>query len=293
MTTKALNFTTDCLDFFKTIEKMNPMGNFNMAQYQMFVKMFSYILTHGEKFCIFDNEIIEEPITELKCLQNLRFPFPITILEYKIDDSKDVTENARATNRITAIVESSKVKDIPGLSLFIDNDPNKFYIFSACQSDANKSWMTVPMIATVNINQESLAVGAGRCVPIGTVIPPELWEQTASEFHIDGRIAINFASLYACSNVEVVRRFDIIDKLNKKRLKNGKTPYFSAYTLTLDLRNRKVYEKKDNENPSKKASPRKHTRRGHVRHLENKNVFVSACVVSADRDDSIDKVYLI
>ena len=84
--------------------------------------------------------------------------------------------------------------------------------------------------------------------------------------------------------------------LNAHRIKKGKVPLFSHHVVTIDPK-RIVYEHGDgtDANGIKRASPRLHWRRGHVRTLSSgKKVGVPPCIIGAKAGGDgpvIDKTY--
>lgn len=96
-------------------------------------------------------------------------------------------------------------------------------------------------------------------------------------------------AVLACSNVETQEnkppRF-----INEKRIKKGKVPFFSYWTLHIK-QNKSV---KNNEQSGTHASPRLHLRRGHIRRLEGgKTVWVTHCLVGEKSTGIVQKDYLI
>jgi len=91
-----------------------------------------------------------------------------------------------------------------------------------------------------------------------------------------------------CQNITTV---DIVpsQKLNKKRERQGKIPLFVYKTLAVKKPgiNRKYI---DNGNPKRKP-PRFHTRRGHIRHLPNGNIWIDSMTVGDPSRGTVIKDY--
>jgi len=66
-------------------------------------------------------------------------------------------------------------------------------------------------------------------------------------------------------------------KLNKARIARGKPPLFDYHVLTIRER---PNAPRANGQGGHHASPRTHTRRGHVRHLDSKNVWVRSALIN-------------
>jgi hypothetical protein len=98
---------------------------------------------------------------------------------------------------------------------------------------------------------------------------------------IDERQAVHeFMEAMSCSNVSTASipspRF-----LNAKRAKRGRAPIFEYRVLTLDLPSNVAANGASETRGANRASPRVHLRRGHIRRLEAKKIWVNAMVVGA------------
>ena len=90
-----------------------------------------------------------------------------------------------------------------------------------------------------------------------------------------------------CSNIEP-RTVSPSPRVNRKRLKKGKRPLFEYKILEVKS------QKGTTGNPGlggTHASPRMHVRRGHIRRLPSKQVWVQPCVVGNQCNGSIKKDY--
>ncbi len=92
----------------------------------------------------------------------------------------------------------------------------------------------------------------------------------------------------SCSNV-TTSEIPAPKFLNKKREAKGKQPLFSYYVLEIPGDN---YEDR-HDGGGTHTSPRQHLRRGHVRHLSTKNVWVNSCLVGDPTKGRIDKDYAV
>lgn len=93
---------------------------------------------------------------------------------------------------------------------------------------------------------------------------------------------IGFAALTSCANVE----FDVLraeEKLNKKRAAKKREPFYDVRVLMLAGHGYQVSTQPGGvcTGAGGHASPRSHLRRGHVRRLSDKNVWVNAAVINA------------
>ncbi len=98
----------------------------------------------------------------------------------------------------------------------------------------------------------------------------------------------HYFSVLACTNVE--KQENKPPKfINEKRIKKGKVPFFSYWTLHL-----KQPERENIGVGRSHASPRLHLRRGHIRRLPNgKSVWVVHCLVGNKSCGIVQKDYLL
>lgn len=105
------------------------------------------------------------------------------------------------------------------------------------------------------------------------------------------KILLNFLSALNCSNAEAIDDEHPPEKLNKSRTKKGKTPLFSYKVLTINTKSSHVGSSPTSH--GKHNSPRVHLRRGHIRKLSDKTVWVNSCVVGDKKNGVVQKDYLV
>lgn len=102
-------------------------------------------------------------------------------------------------------------------------------------------------------------------------------------------VILQFLAAMNCSNAEIIDDVKPDERLNKSRIRKGKTPMFEYKVLTIRTQRNGL----SNLIGGNHASPRVHLRRGHIRKLNNKTVWVNACVVGDKTKGIIDKEYLV
>jgi len=101
----------------------------------------------------------------------------------------------------------------------------------------------------------------------------------------------NFLLALSCNNVKKIENVPP-EKLQKKRIKNRKIPFFSYWTLHLKLS--KEEQRKIGSNGGSHASPRLHLRRGHARQYQpGLFTWVQSCVVGNKENGLIMKDYAV
>lgn len=136
------------------------------------------------------------------------------------------------------------------------------------------------------------------------IIQPEQFE-TLFRHNIDeGFFSISsdsrdeaLALLQACAvlNCENVETAEIVAsaKLNKARLAKGKQPFFSYKVLALSPDRAGTRHGDAGSANGSHSSPRMHLRRGHIRRLEHKTIWVRAAVVGAASSGVAKKDYVV
>jgi hypothetical protein len=111
------------------------------------------------------------------------------------------------------------------------------------------------------------------------------------ESHDEVMTAIQACSVINCSNV-VTTDVSPAEKLNRKRIANGKQPFFTYKILQLDDEPRTV---RPESRGGHHASPRRHLRRGHRRMLASgRAIYVRSAMVNANsRRGFVEKDYAV
>lgn len=212
-------------------------------------------------------------------IPDLRLPYKDTLLEYefKVDLESSgchgVTEMIANEEYTGVILLSSEVADgaisiIPLWKL----------------SSLGGHWTIGNFSALIDRNRESVNI---------TPITKE------GELHgANSRVAYNdmvgevsgfleFIAALACSNSATSDQPHGREKLNKKREKQGRPPFYSYKVLTISQGGQGSVESMGGSH----RSPRVHLRRGHIRRLPNKTVWVNASVVGDKSKGFVDKDY--
>lgn len=102
------------------------------------------------------------------------------------------------------------------------------------------------------------------------------------------RVLLSLLNALSCSNIEIVDFAKAPEKLNKKRASKSKPPIFTYKTLAIS-----GGRSKTSHLGGSHSSPRVHLRRGHIRRLPDKNVWVNACVVGDKSKGIVHKDYAV
>jgi hypothetical protein len=102
--------------------------------------------------------------------------------------------------------------------------------------------------------------------------------------------ALELLEALSCSNVSHEPIETIDPRKNAKRIKAGKLPIYETRILTIDSGKS---SQSGMAQGGTHASPRQHLRRGHIRRLSDKNVWVNSCVVGRAEHGVIEKQYYV
>lgn len=100
------------------------------------------------------------------------------------------------------------------------------------------------------------------------------------------RVVLSLLAALSCKNV---KECEIAPdaRLQQKRLRNGKAPLYTYKTLVIGEKGQVA------RIGGSHSSPRVHLRRGHIRRLPDKNVWVNACVVGDKSKGIVHKDYAV
>lgn len=128
-----------------------------------------------------------------------------------------------------------------------------------------------------------------KCLPIGKQ-PSEDIQRIAVQGVASslGRL-FELLEALSCYNVSMANYQDQSPS-NDKRIKAGKIPIYETKMLVV---NTSYVSGKSVSRDGSHASPRQHLRRGHIRRLEGRNIWVNACVVGDATKGVINKQYQI
>lgn len=279
------------------------------------------ILVSVPKFHLEDGgRPIEDRGSIARLFDNLHIPFPCVALEYKCHG--DMGENQAKTSKRISLVWDLR-HGVPAFLQALSHIPGQkrdsLLVQSIFYVDEIESWLLVA-------GQVEICVGEGIRKTTVNDISPEYYElmkhkrsianagersnldsypimvyisseELIERYGLDKAIAliqadsgdevlsaISFAALTSCSNVSF-SAFDASPALNKKRINNGKIPFDKVHVLMVENGG---YVANGCSKPcgGSHASPRTHLRRGHIRQLDKKVVWVNAAVVNSINGNS-------
>lgn len=257
-----MNYCTEAIEFFRHLSGFKAYDKLDGRSFQLVTSL----LTKGEKYLLPENGDVGININSVEpsMFQYVRPPFPITIFEYA--DSNDVSAAEKARDEffgtsVSGVAKSSKritiVLDLESdmiAKLFGKAEKNSVMVIAANFIDEDKMWQITPIAGIINIknNEPAEFKGTNGATYLGWDIEvfelfPKTIEMAVEKFgaevkndfsrdlNDDLRIAVCALIASNCRNVEEIST-TISAKLNKKREKNGKAPFFSYRILDIFLK---------------------------------------------------------
>jgi hypothetical protein len=119
-------------------------------------------------------------------------------------------------------------------------------------------------------------------------------QQAAHTAQAMSMFAMDFMAVVNCSNVVITTNAPP-DKVNAKRLRNGRPPFSEFKTLVINDAPTQEYSESDEvDSEPTGIHQRQHIRRAHIRILrDGRNIYVRACVAGRAELGTIRKNYLV
>ena len=322
---QPFNFSVHCAQAWReTLKSLDK----EQLQHPMFVVMKGLMdaLISAPKFQLNDGgRPIDDFASISRLFASLHLPFPCIALEYRCHG--ELGENqVLATKRISLVWDIRN-----GIPEFLKNlggmDPKgreSLLVQSICYTETGDMWAFVPGMIEICMDEEVFEAKTEDLSPeylellkhkkivknmektgrVNTfpIRPYVLIDDLSHQYGIEKAIAIvqadsadeviaaiSFAAVSSCANVSKTT-IEAPAALNKKRIGNGKLPFDKVHVLMVEGGAFVSKESGWNANGTH-ASPKTHLRRGHIRQLESKVVWVNSAVVNAGRSDVSAPVY--
>jgi hypothetical protein len=194
-------------------------------------------------------------------MRNLRMPYPVCFIEIMLNVDKQMDKNG---NIFVEPILNSKCA-----ILLVQQEQNSIQCVFFQVSPTDQRWMTLPMILTIrdlgiDHSKDGLELGY---VWFGKDIQHQKHERIkilslVNAINIITQHSITFLRLMSCKNISA-EPIKASEKLNKKRLRNGKLPIFDYYVLNIDPLNKSKHAYHDPSIPL--SHNRVHLCRGHFK----------------------------
>ncbi len=224
-----------------------------------------------------------------------RLPFPTITLEYF--DPSDKTANLVIAKEL-----SHEAADV-----YMHPDMNKYesYILVFNATKYLEKWYLNPLCLFLpsqwdimkNEGFDDTPISGSEAFVAFTTVLLDWFYDKANEKYIESmeadlsysvKVLMEVLEALSCSNVstEIINEHEC--KKNAKRVLQGKLPIYETRILSVNTSKKKGVS---SGFMTGRTSPREHLRRGHIRRLESKNVWVQSCVVGNVGKGKIEKTY--
>lgn len=216
--------------------------------------------------CLFDEYKESNQKRLNKFVKSIRLPYPICILEFDAFIDKEMAEQKglEQVNTYRYCLMLVEQEDYISVYEFIDDGNHRGISIVSADSLRLDT-------RTFNFYDNEKAYGFSD-----TVINRE-------------KTIIDFICALSCKNVEI-RDSDIKPSKVKQMIRKnkGKIPLFTHKILSLN--DKPMGESKASKGGTH-ASPSMHLRRGHIRNLKDRHIWVNSCVVGKEKDGVVVKSY--
>ncbi len=250
----------------------------------------------------------------------LRLPYPEVVLEYSFSDVSHLgPDRMLISKRLVICIEYDPYKDSPlgqtvrsmvGSNADLSGAVLVFPVFFN-----SGVWMPYPFAAAITRTRGGCSSGLvyvdnGRRIessvgytvfPIGREFAGEMiaehgmrgaYDTAMSDTAEEIFVVLGLCVSLSCSNVGIVDT-PAPEKLNKKRVKNGRMPFYGYKEIVIKPAANGSAGSKAGCAFEGRQSPRLHARRGHIRHLQGgeKRVWVSAAMVGSGTKGVVKSTY--
>lgn len=272
--------------------------------------MFTWLantLKGGVKFVIPDANMIFDTGDTTRGMELVRLPYPVTVLEYEVKGNPEEAESCFPKRIALCISPSSPSLDtIQGL--FRDHrgevptrdDEDGIYIVAMFEV-AGGAWFVPPVLSFMRSEPDPIPnpqrtasnsrwVQQFQMIPLPIEASLQCYRGTNKQIadgllrhvHEEVNSAVTFCKLMNCSNVHE-QVIPAPRAINAARARKGELPLFEYRTLVVDV-TAIPHDRSDPQGErSERASPRQHLRRGHIRRVADRVVWVNAAVEGASR----------
>lgn len=293
---KRINHSSQAIQFF-TAKAARPDAHQND---KIMFPWLASCLNGGVKFVIPDAKTIFDGGDTTRAMELVRLPYPVTVLEYELEELTPSEPGMSAPKRIALCVSPSS-PSLDAIDRFCNlptrSDEDGIYVVAVFECDG--VWFVPPVLAFVRSAAEPVAndrrnSGGARYGQRFEMIPipveatmrcyraegEQLVQDLFRDVHDEVNSAVTFCKLMNCSNVHE-QLIPAPKSINAARARKGKLPLFEYRTLVIDVAAASNGVMNSQGETSGRASPRQHLRRGHIRRIADRVIWVNAAVVGA------------
>lgn len=211
-------------------------------------------------------------------LQAQRLPFPVICLEYATDIFHNEDTPCRAVVLLAEEIE--RPDQLPLINL---------KVFKKVQLQEGKAFAWSNLKYEYNIDFEKITSQDADIFSFINILEWELTDkgthETLKSISTELRVFLQFLLALSCKNLEVRKSYPPSPKENKYREKKG-LPLYPQYNEIVINIAQSAKKQSNNATTSLGSTKSPHLRRGHIRRLDDKIVWVSSAVINSDKSAS-------
>lgn len=314
---ETTNYSTQCLQNWKDLQKKYG----HVIDLPPYYTGIATELTKAPKFMLPGNgELMENITSVIRMVGNFHLPYPCVALEYNLktkNEKRIVLVWDLAVGVPKFLGNLQLLNNADGLLETIDTQ-NSFLIQSISFDEVESEWvpigglMVIPMDEAIEFNSNFPPTEVEIELGLKSSGPGITFSSQVYTYHYEGNKTLQKVSLDQLFNgVQIATSFDVVAVLNfvavtgcgnissdiikppsfinKKRVAKGKVPFFETRVLMVGSDAYQTTGKREHQGGTH-ARPATHLRRGHIRRLESRNVWVNASVVNAHASMSSEPV---
>ena len=309
----ALNYTSACVDDLTKLAA--ALDAASMPHSSIAVRSVLSTMREAQHFVLPDGgRILDDNLRGLRG-NRIRLPFPSVTLEYFVGQSHD--PNGEPSSRRIVIATEQTYDEIDALMASMatpqywprrEDDERLIIVAAASFYDIDNSWRVQASAIVIGESWEALensrkvpdffprkrqltgSEAAFECFPIcllpevAKIIIDDMGDDAAframmHDINDEVTALMEFCEALTCANVKPTQIQSVSPAVNARKAAAGKLPLADAWCLTVDVPNETNSGR--HQDGGTHRSPRTHLRRGHIRRLPDKNVWVNSTVVGA------------
>lgn len=233
----------------------------------------------------------------------LMLPYPVCALEFPINEAESLCHPCYSSKKRIALCANPAalvgtplenfVRDRESWKAMVGAQRGVVLMGANCQSATN-SWMPLPYLLLIPQDQtignlytfknctwtaSDRRIGV-EIVPLQTAVELD-WLEILAGFSAEYYPLVNFLTVLSCQNV-VTEELPAPKKLNKKRISSPPPPLYGYRAIVVKPHTEPAASE---AGAGSHASPRTHLRRGHIRRLGHKNIWIQNTIVNAGRNE--------
>lgn len=231
---------------------------------------------------LMDDHLINKPFNEIinRFLVDQKLPFPKICIEFETPtkEKKEVVSNLNTL----IMVEYFNLTDEAEPYLKINS------IHEIQHEGKDPFVMAIPESFILDLNIERINSRDGICTYyIDENGDLKILNQDIHNAYSTISKVLGLLVALSCKNIRSERTAPPPLNKNQKRQKQGLTVHRAYNFIVIDT----AFKSKDVQSLSTGSGKATHVRRGHIRHYENKNIWIEQTVINANADEVITKSY--